>query len=154
VLDAARRDPLNLFIAVDPVAEAMAASANRARRERLDNVLFVVAAVEALPPELDGVADRVTVLFPWGSLLTGVARPDPAVLGSLVRIARARAALDIVINRSAQQHAADGLTAPYAAAGIEICSVERTTTVPYATTWGKRVGFRTDVLHVQARIGV
>ena len=64
MLDAARRAPEQLFIAIDPVAEAMAASANRACREHLDNVLFVVAAVEALPSELDGVADRITVLFP------------------------------------------------------------------------------------------
>lgn len=154
MLEAARREPSRLFIAIDPVAEAMAASANRARREHLDNVLFVVAAVEALPCELDGIADRVTVLFPWGSLLAGVTHGDPLVLAALARIARSRASLDIVINRSAEQHPVDGLTAAYAAAGIEICRIERTATAPYTTTWGKRVAFRSDVLHVQARIGV
>jgi hypothetical protein len=130
----------------------MAASANRARRERLDNVLFVIAAVEALPCELDGVADHVTVLFPWGSLLTGVSRPEPNVLGSLVRIGRPGARLDIVINRSAEPPSMDGLAACYARAGIAIDRMERSAAAPFATTWGKRVTYRSDVLHIQARV--
>ena len=36
-------------------------------------MLFIQAAVEDLPPELDGVADEVHVHFPWGSLLRAVA---------------------------------------------------------------------------------
>jgi hypothetical protein len=152
VLDAARRDPSRLHIAIDPVADAMASCANRARRERLANVLFVAAAVEALPCELDGVADRITVLFPWGSLLAGVARPESDVLASLVRIARPGAALDVVINRSAETYSTDGLATQYAAAGIAIERIERTATAPYTTTWGKRVSFHADVLHVRGRI--
>ena len=154
MLDAARRDPEHLFIAIDPVAEAMAASANRACREHLDNVLFVVAAVEALPSEFDSVADVITVLFPWGSLLRGVTRPEPSVLAALARIASPRACLDIVINRSAEQTPLDGLPERYAAAGITIERIERTQDVSYTTTWGKRVAFRSDVLRVQARVGV
>jgi hypothetical protein len=153
VLDAARRDASRLFIAIDPVADAMAASANRACRDRLGNVLFVVAAVEALPVELDGVADRITVLFPWGSLLAGVARPEPAVLAALVRIARPGAALDVVINRSAEQFPTADLAARYDAAGLAIERIERTVTAPYATTWGKRVANRAEVLRVQAHVG-
>ncbi len=37
----------------------------------LSNVLFIQAAVEDLPSELDGVADEVHIHFPWGSLLRG-----------------------------------------------------------------------------------
>ena len=94
------------------------------------------------------------MLFPWGSLLRGVTLPEPGVLAALARIASPRARLDIVINRSAEQTSLDGLAERYAAAGITIDRIERTQDVPYTTTWGKRVAFRSDVLRVQARIGV
>jgi 16S rRNA (adenine(1408)-N(1))-methyltransferase len=58
------------------------------RRGGLDNVLFVVAAIECPPVELAGLADEVTILFPWGSLLRGaLALDDVAAAGisSLVR---------------------------------------------------------------------
>ena len=47
------------------------------------NVLFVVAAIEAPPAELLGAADEVSVLFPWGSLLAGVARAEHETLANI-----------------------------------------------------------------------
>jgi 16S rRNA (adenine(1408)-N(1))-methyltransferase len=77
---------------VDANAAAMAVASRRAaaapRRGGLPNALFVVAAAEALPPELDGLADTVTVHFPWGSLLRGLLRADPAVMTGLTRLMR------------------------------------------------------------------
>jgi ubiquinone/menaquinone biosynthesis C-methylase UbiE len=153
VLDAARRDPSRLFVAIDPVAESMAASANRARREHLDNALFVVAAVESLPCELVGVADRITVLFPWGSLLAGVAKPVPNVLAALARIARPDATLEVLINRSAEPDDITDLADRYRRSGFEVDRLERLSEPPYATTWGKRVTHRSEVLRLTARIG-
>jgi 16S rRNA (adenine(1408)-N(1))-methyltransferase len=53
----------------------MTASSLRAarsiRKGGLPNALFVVAAAERPPDELCAVADEVTILFPWGSLLRG-----------------------------------------------------------------------------------
>ena len=40
--------------------------------------LFLQAAVEDLPAELDGVADEIRVRFPWGSLLGALAAGDEA----------------------------------------------------------------------------
>jgi 16S rRNA (adenine(1408)-N(1))-methyltransferase len=68
VLAEAAADPHRLVIGVDANAagmvEAARRAAGRASRGGLPNALFVVAAVEALPPELDGVADLVTAHFP------------------------------------------------------------------------------------------
>ena len=53
--------------------------------------------MEALPPELDGVADEVHIHFPWGSLLRAVANGDEAVLRSLRRICASGALVEIIM---------------------------------------------------------
>ena len=70
------------------MATASRRAAARPSRGGLPNALFVVAAVEATPAELDGVADLVTVHFPWGSLLRGLLGADPAIMSSLTRVLR------------------------------------------------------------------
>ena len=80
VLARARREPGALVLGIDASATAMAESSLRAarpiRRGGLPNALFVVAAAERPPAELCAVADEVTILFPWGSLLRGVLALD------------------------------------------------------------------------------
>jgi Methyltransferase domain len=84
VLAAAAARPDRLAVGVDASAAAMAEAswraARRSERGGLPNAVFVVAAAEALPPELDGVADLVTIQFPWGSLLKGLLDADPRVM--------------------------------------------------------------------------
>ena len=87
-----------LCLGLDPNAEAMAANAHRARRkpERggRANCLYVVAAVEAPPPELTGLAGAITINFPWARLLEIVlgARDDGS--GPLATAVAALAAPD------------------------------------------------------------
>ena len=61
-------EPDRLVIGVDANAAAMIGAAWRAaarpNRGGLPNALFVVEAVEALPAELNGVADLVTAHLP------------------------------------------------------------------------------------------
>jgi hypothetical protein len=64
----------------------------------LANVLFVQAAVEDLPPELDGIANEVCVNFPWGSLLRAVAGGDCDGLSNLRRICAPEARLKIFLS--------------------------------------------------------
>ena len=92
VLQAAARDPGALVIGLDaaaaPLAEASRRAARPAGRGGLANALFVVAGIEAPPSELLGLADLVTVAFPWGSLLRGVLGTGSRAmdgLGALVR---------------------------------------------------------------------
>ena len=63
----------------------------------MPNALFVQAAAESLPSELDGIADEVHVHFPWGSLLGAVAKGDGAVLGNLRRVCSAGASLTVIV---------------------------------------------------------
>lgn len=67
MLATAAAQPDRLVVGVDANADAMTEAARRAakpNRGGLPNALFVAAAVEALPAELDGVADLVTAHFP------------------------------------------------------------------------------------------
>jgi len=59
--------------------------------------LFVQAAIEDLPDELNGAADEIHIHFPWGSLLRSVAAGDEDVLRSLRRICAPECLLEIVI---------------------------------------------------------
>ena len=60
----------------------MAESSRRASRGGPTNALFVAAAAERLPAELRGLADELTILLPWGSLLRGTLALDNAAAAS------------------------------------------------------------------------
>jgi 16S rRNA (adenine(1408)-N(1))-methyltransferase len=124
----------------------------------LSNILFMQAAVEDLPPELDGIADEVHVHFPWGSLLQAVAVGDQHVLRNLRRICSLDALLEVVIGLDTERDRTEidrlgiqpitsdfvnnVLRAHYRNAGFEIC--ERGTILPaewpkLQTSWAKRL---------------
>jgi 16S rRNA (adenine(1408)-N(1))-methyltransferase len=100
--ESARDDPDKLFIAIDPDAEHLAEYAYRASRKParggVDNTAFVVAPVEALPRELDGIADLVRVNFPWGGLLRGLLEGNAATVGALKTLARPGAGFEAVMS--------------------------------------------------------
>jgi len=120
VLRTARRDPRTLAIGIDADAASMRAAAGRAARARggQPNAVFVVAAVEALPPELAAVADEVTVLFPWGSLLRGVVTGAPATfraIADLLRPGGAMTAMWSIVPRDVTRLRVTPLAAPRSA---------------------------------------
>jgi len=63
----------------------------------LPNAMFIQAAVEDLPAELNGIADRIHINFPWGSLLRAVATGDQDILRSLRRVVVPHGLLEIII---------------------------------------------------------
>lgn len=93
----AQQEPDRLFIGIDANADNMGRWSGRAVRARLANVLYVRAAVEDLPSDLAGTADRVTVVLPWGSLLAAVARPSVPVLRGVRTLCQPGASLVIVL---------------------------------------------------------
>ena len=64
------------------MAEASRRAAKPAHKGGQPNVRFILAAAEAPPPALAGIAGLVTVRFPWGSLLRGCLGEDTAVAGA------------------------------------------------------------------------
>jgi 16S rRNA (adenine(1408)-N(1))-methyltransferase len=101
VYQSARENPQKFYIGLDATSQALEKISEKIQRKPakggLPNVLFIQAAVEALPAELDGVADEVHVHFPWGSLLRAVATGDETVLRGLRRLCAPGALLEIIL---------------------------------------------------------
>ncbi|MGH9766283.1 MAG: methyltransferase domain-containing protein [Blastocatellia bacterium] len=101
VYQSARRHPDRFYIGIDAQSSALEKVSEKIYRKPakggLPNVLFIQAAVEALPVELNGVADEIHAHFPWGSLLRAVATGDEVSLGALRRISAPGAWLEVVI---------------------------------------------------------
>ncbi|HET7521480.1 MAG TPA: class I SAM-dependent methyltransferase, partial [Candidatus Limnocylindria bacterium] len=90
-LQRAAEHPHELVVAMDSSHDGMRESSSRAARSPqrggLDNVIFVVAALEAAPLELNGLASLVTVHFPWGTLLDAAIGRDRAGAAHLAAMA-------------------------------------------------------------------
>lgn len=102
VLATATAQPDTLVLGIDASAASMVEASRRAsrpvRRGGLPNALFTVAAAESLPHELSESSDAITVHFPWGSLLQGLLRADPVIVGGVARMARAGATVTILLS--------------------------------------------------------
>jgi 16S rRNA (adenine(1408)-N(1))-methyltransferase len=152
---AAQRD--RLVVGVDANTAGMMTASRQAAakpsRGGLPNALFVVAAAEALPAELDGLADLVTVHFPWGSLLRGLLGADPATMTGLTRVLRPGATLQMLLSSTARDRGAGvepiqaatlpALVDSYATWGLAVTAPRPATVADVAaahSTWGKRLG--------------
>lgn len=98
----ARQNPDKFFIGIDANASELVKLSEKIHRKPakggLPNALFVQAAVEDLPCELDGIANEVHLNFPWGSLLRTVAAGDHKSLSNLRRICAPNAQLKIFMS--------------------------------------------------------
>ena len=162
VYQSARRHPKKFYIGIDPNVRPLEKISEKIHRKPskggAPNVLFIQAAVEDLPAELEGVADEVHVHFPWGSLLRAVAGGEETALLNLRRICAPGGLLEVVIGLDFARDRAEverlGLSllsldyidrqlgARYEAAGFQIA--ERGT-IPaadwpeFTTSWAKRL---------------
>jgi 16S rRNA (adenine(1408)-N(1))-methyltransferase len=160
--ESARSDPGSLYIAVDPDAATLSEYAYRSGRKParggVDNAIFVVAAVEQIPSELDDLAERVRINFPWGSLLRALLAPDPRILRSIARLLRTGGTVEVVISydpgHDTGAFAGDPLPPPdqarietdlipaYQAAGLPISHWRRLTgdeALAIPSSWGRRL---------------
>lgn len=153
VYNFARKNPRKFYIGVDanprPLEKVSEKIYRKPAKGGVPNALFVQAAVEDLPAELEGVADEVHVHFPWGSLLRAVAIGDVGVLGQLQRVCSSGALLEVIIGLNPDRDAAEmerlgvpaitlayidaELTPRYREAGFEV--LERG--VVSASDWGR-----------------
>jgi 16S rRNA (adenine(1408)-N(1))-methyltransferase len=162
VYQSARENPNKFYIGIDPNVRPLEKISEKIYRKPAKggapNALFVQAAIEDLPAEMDGVADEIHVHFPWGSLLRAVATADVALLQNLRRISAPDALLEVVLGLDPDrdqseirrlelvpltlEHIDEVLKPKYAAAGFEI--TERAILLPakwpeFHTSWAKRL---------------
>ena len=118
------------------------------------NALYLIASAQSLPAGLDGLATKITINFPWGSLLRSLLDGDMALLGGLARVARPDTELTVRLNGGALAEAGWSLEAgtwqvyerlqsagfqtrlpqPLDAAGLRACP----------TTWARRLAVGRD----------
>jgi 16S rRNA (adenine(1408)-N(1))-methyltransferase len=158
---AARERADRLCIALDPVAENLAKADKKAARKAskggVDNLVLLVGAAEMLPEALGGFASMLTVNYPWGALLRGVAEPLAEVLAPLARLLKPGGRFQILLNQQVfddtplrdrltlppltEAHVDERLAAAYEGVGLAI--TERRLlgdqAPPVRTSWGQRL---------------
>ena len=151
-----------MAIGVDANADELRVASRRfaakPARGGLPNALLARLALADAPGELAGLADRLTLLLPWGSLLRAVALPDAAALAALRALCRPAAELCIVFGYGPPEAAAirafalpalDDLAMPaelqraYSDAGFAVAVRELTLDEVRAlpTTWAKKLAY-------------
>lgn len=146
----AQQYPRHLVIGVDACRENLQQNSRRAPA----NTLFVIANALALPAELEHRAAFITVNFPWGSLLEGLAERESAVIAGLSRLAFAGTQLDIRVNAGALVEAGWPLEQGAAqiqrvllASGFAMRPAVALTAAElkaFPSTWAKRLAFGRD----------
>ena len=140
----------NFFIGIDACRENLRVHS----QQKLPNALFIIASAQALPSELDGLASRLTINFPWGSLLESLLNNDPALMISLSTITRPQAGLEIYLNGEALRTAgwtleagADQIECNLHASGWATKSracLDTNALRSLSSTWAKRLAFGRD----------
>jgi hypothetical protein len=168
----ARLAPDRLFVGLDASVAGLRDMSTRATRAGLLNVIYVRASVEDPPAELVDLADRVTAILPWGSLLAAVARPVVPLLRNVRRLCAPDARLTVVLGVDPERDRAEALrlalpalderhfegalAAGYTAAGFNVTSVRALTPEELArwpSSWARRLAFGRPrpVFQVEAR---
>jgi 16S rRNA (adenine(1408)-N(1))-methyltransferase len=145
----ARAYPDSLAIGIDACRENLIEHSRRAP----ENAVFVVSNALALPDDLAGIATRLTINFPWGSLLTGLL-DGPAFCERIVALARPGATLEVVLNAGALVEAGWTLEAgaPRIQSNLRAAGFTLRPSVAwgadelraYHTTWAHRLAFGRD----------
>lgn len=162
VYQSARLNPNKFYIGIDPNTRPLEKISEKIYRKPAKggagNVLFIQAAIEDLPGELNGVADEVHVHFPWGSLLRAVAIGEIEVLRNVRRICSTGALLEVVTGLDPERDQSEierlgipplsldfidtVLTKNYAAAGFKITErgiLAASEWPDFETSWAKRL---------------
>jgi 16S rRNA (adenine(1408)-N(1))-methyltransferase len=154
----ATAEPATLVLGVDASATAMAEASRRADRARLSNVVFLAAGAETLPgTPLAGVADVVTVTFPWGSLLHGVLGLDEVAMTGIASAIRPGGRVEVLTSvvpsdgvagmAGLDACAQPAIAAAWGASGLCLGAMRPATLADIAETrssWARRLGAGRD----------
>ena len=151
VRHSAAKTPDRLVIGIDACRGNLCDNSRKAPQ----NALFVIANALSLPGELTNLADRVTINFPWGSLLSGLLTGDAALISGLFRIMRLQASLEISLNGGALaeqgwslEEGAERIFRVLKESGLRLnrppMPLAARELHSYPSTWAKRLAFGRD----------
>jgi len=139
-----------LVVGIDAHHAAMVDASRRVARPvargGLPNARFVISSLEALPGSFDGIADLVTIHFPWGSLRAAAAGHEPALTARLARLVRPAGRLDLLF-ADAERDGGRPIDLDAVRAGYELLGLHPVETRPASladavaahSSWGKRL---------------
>jgi 16S rRNA (adenine(1408)-N(1))-methyltransferase len=156
LLRRARREPNTFFIGVDAAADNLREASDRAHRQParggVGNLAFVAAAANDLPGDLAGIADEVTVVLPWGSLLQVVLLADPVFLEKVLAVLKRAGRLELLVSVAESdvgagkidfdEAKARALVAEYSKLGLkaeEIRLADELDVERLGSSWGRRL---------------
>jgi 16S rRNA (adenine(1408)-N(1))-methyltransferase len=96
----ALENPQTLFIGIDPSAKQLEIYSKKALRKKLENILFILGSIENLPDELTGIANKLYVILPWGSLLQSMISPQTESIKKLHDLLKAGGEIEIILGYS------------------------------------------------------
>ena len=129
--------------------EASRRAARAPRRGGLPNARFVAAALEQLPPQLNGLASLVAVHFPWGSLLRAALGQDPAGAARIAALPAPGGVLRLLVSAAERDSArgaasldAEAVVGTYRRLGLApgVCRAASLADVTAVrSSWGRRL---------------
>ena len=150
--------PDRYIIGIDPNHQALAKTSLKSNvsesKDRLANLVFVLASIEDLPAVLDGVANQVFINFPWAGLMQKLLSGDAGVWACLSRICQIGAFIEIVISYDpshdgkiglpvVDEHYIHGQLAPaLQSVGLQVTSFTELSSEDiknYPSSWGKKL---------------
>lgn len=149
------------YIGVDAARENLASIASKSRRSPKKggrtNLAYLIFPAESLPGELGGVADRLMVNFPWGSLLRMVLQGQSGFHDKLFNCLKSRGELSVLLNDSLysdedlihrlelprldHEYLQKHMVPAFRDAGFCDINIGRinNSSLPYRTSWGRRL---------------
>lgn len=109
VYELAKNNPDKFVIGIDASHAGLIEKSQKIYKKKskggLPNALFVLASVENLPAELEGIANQIFINFPWGSLLAGLVKVDEIIWGEIKKLCKAGTIIDIIFGYDSTQDA-------------------------------------------------
>ena len=143
----------------EPLGEIAYRAARKPARGGRPNLVLLRAAIEALPIEIEGIADEVDVLLPGGALLEGIVRARPEVVEGVATLARPGGNVNVTLNGEiwldstparyenlpvpTPDYVADAIEPEFRRAGVVLGPARYLTAAEakaLPTTWARRLG--------------
>ena len=156
----ALKEPKALFIGLDPSAKQLAIYAKKAVKSKVDNTLFIVNSLENIKDEFNGLADKIYVFLPWGTLLQHLIKPTKEYVEKLATILKSEGNIEIILGYTEDSEPTQverlqlaNLSMEYLQANVvtvfkdtglnlkELVELNKTELATLETTWGKKLAF-------------
>lgn len=91
------------FIGIDNVKKNLEKTSTKVLKKyknNTGNILFIISSLEAIPYDINNIADRITIYLPWGILLEAIVRPLEEILKHVAIIAKNQSIFEFIITYS------------------------------------------------------